>query len=373
MASIKPTPNGTFRGVVWLPGRQRKQMIGSLKEVEAWAATLELQKSRGTRIKPGATRTLTLAKFYEQTWLPVRRGASGTLDKQDSYWRNHIEPMWGRSPIGKITTHGLDGWVTAMVNIGDLSPATIRGIVYYLSRVMRAAVKTGVIDHNPVADMDDLPKPEPVEHRIVDVDEIRHVVKVLDDWHEQPAKKHGKRPEPDPRRTYGTLYLLAWQTGLRWAELAGVPVRAVDLERRILHVVKVRNRDGKEHARTKNGTHRIVPLTDETAERLRLLIAGRTANQHVFANPRSGEPLDYHRTYGRVWRPAIEAAGLDPAKLRPRQHDLRHSAGTNMLEGGVRIDHVRDILGHSDTRMTEQYAHRISDGFESVREVFDRD
>ena len=150
-----------------------------------------------------------------------------------------------------------------------------------------------------------------------------------------------------------------------------MPVRAVDLDLGILHVVRTHNRDGKDGA-PKSRKPRIVPLGPELVERLRPLVAGRTANEYVFTNPRSGKPLDYHRTYNRVWRPALERAGLDPARLRPRQHDMRHSAGTHMLEGGARLDQVRDILGHADTRMTEVYVERITDGFETVRAVFDR-
>lgn len=55
------------------------------------------------------------------------------------------------------------------------------------------------------------------------------------------------------------------------------------------------------------------------------------------------------------FRRAREAAGMPHVHF----HDLRHSCATIMLDLGVPLDVVRDILGHTSVRTTERYAHRL--------------
>lgn len=66
-----------------------------------------------------------------------------------------------------------------------------------------------------------------------------------------------------------------------------------------------------------------------------------------------GVPLDPRRVRDAFAR-ACGRAGVP----RVRFHDLRHSATTLLLEGGVPTKVVSEILGHADTRTTlEIYAH----------------
>jgi site-specific recombinase XerD len=55
---------------------------------------------------------------------------------------------------------------------------------------------------------------------------------------------------------------------------------------------------------------------------------------------------------------ANDRAGITDFK----RHDLRHDAATNMVESGANLIEVRDILGHSDIRMTQRYAHAKEQG-----------
>lgn len=57
------------------------------------------------------------------------------------------------------------------------------------------------------------------------------------------------------------------------------------------------------------------------------------------------------------FRRAREAAGMPHVTF----HDLRHSCATILLDLGVPLDVVRDILGHTSVKTTERYAHRLMD------------
>lgn len=55
------------------------------------------------------------------------------------------------------------------------------------------------------------------------------------------------------------------------------------------------------------------------------------------------------------WEAARRALGLQHLRF----NDLRHSAASWLLQSGASLKHVSDLLGHSDIRMSERYAHLL--------------
>ena len=55
----------------------------------------------------------------------------------------------------------------------------------------------------------------------------------------------------------------------------------------------------------------------------------------------------------RAWDNARKAAGLPDVRL----HDLRHSMASNMVNSGRSIYEVAKVLGHSQLKTTQRYAH----------------
>jgi integrase len=72
----------------------------------------------------------------------------------------------------------------------------------------------------------------------------------------------------------------------------------------------------------------------------------------VFAQP-NGRPLDKHSDW-EAWRVLLADAGVRIVRL----HDARHSAATTLLALGVPVGVVAHMLGHSQTRVTQDtYQH----------------
>jgi integrase len=66
--------------------------------------------------------------------------------------------------------------------------------------------------------------------------------------------------------------------------------------------------------------------------------------------------MDRERLNRRHFLPLLKRAGLS----RIRFHDLRHTAATLMIQRGVHIRVVADILGHSDPAITMRvYGHVV--------------
>ncbi len=69
----------------------------------------------------------------------------------------------------------------------------------------------------------------------------------------------------------------------------------------------------------------------------------------------SSSPSKYSQSSIRqILKRAVATAGID---RRVRTHDLRHSNATHMLESGVDIRYIQELLGHASTKTTEIYTH----------------
>ncbi|PRX63822.1 phage integrase family protein [Nonomuraea fuscirosea] len=74
----------------------------------------------------------------------------------------------------------------------------------------------------------------------------------------------------------------------------------------------------------------------------------------VFCQP-NGRPIDPRDDWDD-WKELLGVAGVRDARV----HDGRHTAGTLLIEQGVHVRTVQEILGHSDIRLTQRYTHVAS-------------
>lgn len=64
-----------------------------------------------------------------------------------------------------------------------------------------------------------------------------------------------------------------------------------------------------------------------------------------------------HEAWRRMWKKACEDSGIG---WLPRTHDLRHACATHLVEQGIDLNEVKDILGHASVTTTEGYKHRTN-------------
>lgn len=113
----------------------------------------------------------------------------------------------------------------------------------------------------------------------------------------------------------------------------------------------------------KGNKKRSVPILDKT----RNILEGYMNENHLLENGRQQSPLFYNSRYQAFTRPGITYI-LDkyfkkaktehrevvfPEKVYP--HMLRHSKALHLLESGVNLIYIRDLLGHVSVTTTEIY------------------
>jgi integrase/recombinase XerD len=139
---------------------------------------------------------------------------------------------------------------------------------------------------------------------------------------------------------------LLYGSGLRVSEMTELETSQLHLNEHVIHVM------GKGHK------ERILPLSPFAVEALRnylekgRLSLSKVPSPYVFLN-RFGKKLSRVGFFKILNQLALEA-GIQ-SKISP--HTLRHSFATHLLENGVDLRYVQEMLGHVDVSTTEIYTH----------------
>ncbi|MFH1670976.1 MAG: site-specific tyrosine recombinase/integron integrase [Patescibacteria group bacterium] len=135
------------------------------------------------------------------------------------------------------------------------------------------------------------------------------------------------------------LLAVAYGAGLRVSEVMSLRVRDVDLGERVVHV-----------KRAKGNKDRITLLPEKIVSGLRTMNAGKNPDEFVFTSERGGKLTE--RTAQMVFECALQKAAVQKSATF---HSLRHSFATHLIENGVDIRYVQELLGHANIRTTQRY------------------
>jgi integrase/recombinase XerC len=152
---------------------------------------------------------------------------------------------------------------------------------------------------------------------------------------------------PAGRRDLAIAELL-YAAGLRVGELVGLDLPDVDLGQRLL---RVRGK-GRKTRVVPFGRRAVHALRAYLPERGRWLAGHGGEEQPLFVNQRGGRITD------RSVRRILDAAVLRTAAIhRLHPHALRHAFATHLLEAGMDLRAIQELLGHSTLATTQVYTH----------------
>lgn len=136
------------------------------------------------------------------------------------------------------------------------------------------------------------------------------------------------------------LLTVLYATGIRAFEAAKIEIADIDSQRML---IKVRQGKGKKD--------RFVPMSKDLLCELRSYYRVTRPKHWLFEQPNSTEPINA-TTVSYVWMLAKETSGVSKGK---GVHSLRHAFATHMLEEGVDIRSLQQILGHTSIQSTAKY------------------
>ena len=390
MGFIRKAPGGTFRACWRDPaGVQKSKSFPTRREASAFLAEIATTMNRGTYVAPNAGKLRFRA--YAERWAESRSLTATTTERTASILRNHLLPKWGQWPIGSIDHLSVQEWVTELGK--TLAPATVAKCYGTLRAVLRSAIRAKLIAADPTEAITapSTYQPRPLTGTISRETFLTELLPAV------PLDHRG-------------LVATGGGAGLRWGEAAGLAWGAVDLDRKLLRVVRVAVETADEvtlraYPKSRAGV-RTIPLPDflirELAAHRELTVGDVEPDPAWLVFPtRTGTPQRRSNFRRQVWRPSLVRAGLlgsiealehawratwpdssgttchrtCPTERQAlthvaqhaagglRFHDLRHSYATWLVSDGVPVNIVQTVMGHEQASTTlNRYTH-TPDGY----------
>jgi integrase len=295
--------------------------------------------------RPKAEKVVTLRGFLRDSYRPwveaERKSGKGSVNRIESAFAEFLD-----KPIASLTTWALDKWKRDRLK-AEIEPATVNRDLNAIRSALSKAVEWKVLAENPLAGVKAAKVDKDDRIRFLSGDEEKRLRKALADRDKAKiaarartiamGREQHATVKPLPAGGYADyltpLTLLAMNTGCRRGELTGLTWEKVNLPSAMLTVTA---------ATSKASKTRHIPLNKEAVAVLTLW-----KKQHpkglVF-------PIQSQK---KAWASLMADAKIDDFRL----HDCRHHFASWLVMAGVDLNTVRELLGHSDIKMTLRYAH----------------
>ena len=177
------------------------------------------------------------------------------------------------------------------------------------------------------------------------------------------AKRHKRLPVVLSREEIGKIIAvtknskhklmisLAYGAGLRVSEIIGLKAKDIDITELSLMV-----RGGK------GNKDRMTILPDKLKSDLQNMIMGKTGDDYLFESERGGRLTT--RTAQAVFEKSLKLAKIQKMATF---HSLRHSFATHLLENGVDVRYIQQLLGHSNIATTQLYTKVTNPALRKIR------
>ena len=292
---------------------------------------------------------ITLRQFVSDHYLPYIKVAKRSWATDVSVLNNHILPMLGGYVMIDLKPFVVQEMVQSLSRKG-LSPSSCNRALIILRFMYNCGLKWEVLPkiENPCKNVKELTLNNKKE-RFLNGSEITELKLEL-------AKSKNK--------FLPYIIQLLILTGCRRGEALKAQVQHFDLGRGDWIVPL-----------PKAGRARHIPMNEMAVQTVRAALElKRSYNQvtreshYLFPNPSTGEPF---QQIFYSWDKARKAAQIHTVRM----HDLRHSFASALVNSGMTLYDVKEILGHTNIRTTERYAHlsnaRLRQAAESVTSFYE--
>ncbi len=150
---------------------------------------------------------------------------------------------------------------------------------------------------------------------------------------------------------HNLIVALAYSGGLRVSEVTNLKIKDINLAELTIHIKGA-----------KGNKDRITILPEKLVQNIEKLILNKELNDFVFASERGGKLTE--RTAQKVFENALKKSGI---QKEVTFHSLRHSFATHLLENGVDVRYVQELLGHANIRTTQLYTKVTNPSLKNIK------
>jgi integrase len=284
--------------------------------------------------------------FFDNHYYPFQaamlRRPRHTLLNYDKHIRFSLGPLrWD-----ELTPLVLNTWLRRQVEQG-LKNATINKHIFLLNRLIRSAEEWQVIPDGVRSPrcLKKLPTGD-YRQRFLSEEEIRRLISAC-----------GKVRHP-----YLSLFIrFLLLTGARKGEARTAKWQDIALDRG-MWVVPVSKNGRSRRIMLSSAALSVLSQTKEKSMSLGLPVG---PTDFLFINPRT---RTRYNTFHIAYFKARDIAGLPDVRI----HDLRHTYASLLINGGVSLYEVQELLGHCSPAMTQRYAHLLPNQLRERTEVVGR-
>ena len=269
----------------------------------------------------------TFAEFIDQQYLPYIKSYKRSWGTDISLLKNHLLPRFGKRHLDEITRQDIQKMHYDRRASGA-APGSANRLLIMMRYIFNLAIKWEIagVKANPCKGVPLMEENNKME-RYLSVEEARRLYEVV------------CKSENTMLKYIVPMLIL---TGARKREVLDAKWQDFDFSRRIWRIPM-----------SKSGRARHVPLSDG-AMTLLSTVPRKPDCVWTFANPQTGKA---YVSIFCAWDTARKNAGLADVRL----HDLRHSFASLLINSGRTLYEVQHILGHTQVKTTQRYAHLSQD------------
>ena len=331
---IRASGGGTFyKKYLNNRGKTRWFRLGNsrdltLQQVRVLADKISNQLALGNdpcEEKAAIRSTPTFAQFIDEQYMPYVKSYKRSWDTDVSLLKNHLLPRFGKRYMDEITRQDIVKMHADRKASGAAAGSANR-LLIMMRYIFNLAVRWEVpgIKANPTKGVPLMEENNKME-RYLSVDEAERLYVAV------------CKSENTMLKYIVPMLIL---TGARKREVLDAKWEDFDLGRRIWRI-----------SISKSGKARHVPISDGA---LNVLASMPRKVEWAFANPGTGKP---YVSIFCAWNTARKSAGLSDVRV----HDLRHSFASLLINSGRTLYEVQHILGHTQVKTTQRYAHLSQD------------
>lgn len=338
------------------PGRPRQTLrLGdvhamSLEEAQNKALRIQRELFKNNNQNYSFTQPLvdlTFSDFLRDHYLPWVIAKQRSTAAAESYLRNWVEPILGGKKIDDVKKRDIL-FLIRSAELAGLKPGSVNRVLNIVKSCFSKAIEWELcsLSESPAKGVTEIADPA-IKERFLSQDEASDLIKIV---------KSSRNQMLFP--IVGFLLM----TGARRSEALLAKWEHVDVQRQNWLIPL-----------SKSGKPRHVPLSSGAlsflaeAKKVASYYPLARTSAYVFPNKKTGGPFS---NIFNSWDAARKKAGLKDVRM----HDLRHSFASALVNNGLSIYDVKELLGHSSVQTTQRYAHlsqdRLSKAAKTVSDHF---